>query len=109
MAKLAERMRDHLVGGAPMSEFGRLLHEGWLLKRSIGCGISNSGLDEWYETARANGAWGGKLLGAGGGGFLLLLAPPQTHDRILSALKRPRTLCSELTRSGSRLIFINDG
>lgn len=32
---------------------------------------SNPDIDRWYELARANGAIGGKVIGAGGGGFLL--------------------------------------
>jgi D-glycero-alpha-D-manno-heptose-7-phosphate kinase len=36
--------------------------------------ISNPQIDHWYETARKNGATGGKLIGAGGGGFLMFLA-----------------------------------
>jgi D-glycero-alpha-D-manno-heptose-7-phosphate kinase len=36
--------------------------------------MSNSRIDEWYELGRANGAIGGKLVGAGGGGFLMLYA-----------------------------------
>ena len=33
--------------------------------------MSNGHINEWYDLAMANGACGGKLIGAGGGGFLM--------------------------------------
>jgi D-glycero-alpha-D-manno-heptose-7-phosphate kinase len=53
---------------------GEILHEGWMVKRGLAEGISNPHIDEIYERARACGAAGGKVTGAGGGGFLLLYA-----------------------------------
>ena len=61
--------------------FGELLHEHWEHKRRRSCGISNPQIDAWYELARANGAIGGKLVGAGGGGFLLFYAKDRTRLR----------------------------
>jgi len=52
-------------------EFGEILHEHWEHKKKRSGGMSNSRINEWYELARAQGALGGKLVGAGGGGFLL--------------------------------------
>jgi D-glycero-alpha-D-manno-heptose-7-phosphate kinase len=77
------------------------------LKRSLGCGISNDQINEWYAVARRAGAVGGKLLGAGGGGFVLLIAPPWRHRAIREALGRPRELPFKISRNGSRMIFIN--
>jgi D-glycero-alpha-D-manno-heptose-7-phosphate kinase len=57
--------------------FGELMHEHWLHKKKRSKQMSNSHIDEWYELGRANGAVGGKLVGAGGGGFLLFY----TEDR----------------------------
>jgi D-glycero-alpha-D-manno-heptose-7-phosphate kinase len=54
--------------------FGRLMHEHWLHKKRRSSGISNEKINGWYDTAIANGALGGKLIGAGGGGFLLFYA-----------------------------------
>ena len=69
-------------------DFGKLLNEGWKLKRSLSSGVSNSEIDEAYEAALAEGAVGGKLLGAGGGGFLLLFAHPDKHASIIHRLKQ---------------------
>jgi D-glycero-alpha-D-manno-heptose-7-phosphate kinase len=55
-----------------IDEFGEILNEHWLTKKGLSKNISNSFIDEVYETARKNGALGGKIVGAGGGGFLLL-------------------------------------
>lgn len=74
--ELAYRSRAALEAGR-MSEFGELMHEHWLQKKQRSDGMSNSQIDEWYELGRANGAVGGKLVGAGGGGFLMFYA----HDR----------------------------
>ncbi|MBU2994063.1 GHMP kinase [Octadecabacter sp. 1_MG-2023] len=108
MRDLAGELRMTMGGAGNLADFGRILHEGWLLKRSLGFGITNSGVDEWYETARAHGAMGGKLLGAGGGGFLLVMAPPETHDAIRAACGHPRELPFNIDRRGSRVIFISD-
>ena len=51
--------------------FGELMHVHWERKRARSTGMSNREIDSYYELARANGAIGGKLIGAGGGGFLL--------------------------------------
>ena len=108
MRDLATAMRDALTGAGDLDEFAKLLHEGWVLKRSLGFGIANQQIDEWYEAARAAGALGGKLLGAGGGGFMFLLAPPERHEAIREKLGRPRELPFRIDRRGSRVIFISD-
>lgn len=108
MRDLAGELRTTMGGQGDLEDFGRILHEGWLLKRSLGFGISNAGVDEWYNVARANGAMGGKLLGAGGGGFLLVMAPPEKHDAIRAACGHPRELPFRIDRRGSRVIFISD-
>lgn len=68
---LAQETRDALESGQ-IDRLGEILHEGWLFKRRLAEGISNPYIDEIYERARACGAAGGKVTGAGGGGFLLL-------------------------------------
>jgi D-glycero-alpha-D-manno-heptose-7-phosphate kinase len=54
--------------------FGELMHEHWMHKKDRSPGTTNEGINRWYEIGRANGAVGGKLVGAGGGGFLLFYA-----------------------------------
>ncbi len=108
MRDLAREMRSTVTGRGDLDEFAGLLHQGWLLKRSLGFGIATHVVDEWYEAARKAGAQGGKLLGAGGGGFLLLVAPPERHPAIKRALGHPRELPFEVEPRGTRIIFISD-
>lgn len=108
MRDMADELRNIIVDGADLNEFGNLLHEGWLLKRSLGFGITNPFINEWYDAARKAGAIGGKLLGAGGGGFLYLIAPPERHMAILETLGNPQTLPVEFDSLGSRIVFVRD-
>lgn len=71
----------------PITKFGALLHESWMFKRRLSDKVSNPTVDQIYETARKNGAVGGKILGAGGGGFFLIFAPPEFQPQIREALK----------------------
>jgi D-glycero-alpha-D-manno-heptose-7-phosphate kinase len=67
---LGERSLACLEEGR-LDVFGRLMHEHWERKKERSGGMTNPEIDEWYDLAMANGALGGKLIGAGGGGFLL--------------------------------------
>ena len=51
--------------------FGELLDEHWQTKKKLSGKVSNPDIDRWYEIAKANGAVGGKIMGAGGGGFFM--------------------------------------
>ena len=70
-----------------LEKVGYLLDQAWKIKRSLTSSMSNDLIDKIYSTAIMNGAFGGKLLGAGNGGFLLFIAPPEKHQRIKEALK----------------------
>jgi D-glycero-alpha-D-manno-heptose-7-phosphate kinase len=62
-------------------EFGRLMDVHWQHKKKRSGSMSNKQINEWYELAMANGAVGGKLIGAGGGGFLLFYSQDKTRLR----------------------------
>jgi D-glycero-alpha-D-manno-heptose-7-phosphate kinase len=64
--------------------FAELMHDHWLRKRARSSGMSNRQIDGYYELARAHGAIGGKLIGAGGGGFLLFYT--EDKARLSSAM-----------------------
>ncbi|OQA23707.1 MAG: hypothetical protein BWY59_02546 [Verrucomicrobia bacterium ADurb.Bin345] len=76
-----------------------------MLKKGLSSGISNGGIDDAYAAARAAGALGGKLLGAGGRGFLLLFAEPSRHDAIRARLTALREAAFSMPAEGSRIIF----
>ena len=84
---------------------GEILHEGWMLKRSLNSGISNDHIDDWYNRARAAGAIGGKILGAGAGGFFLFYAPQERHDALIHALPQLRHIPFAFEPEGSKVIF----
>jgi D-glycero-alpha-D-manno-heptose-7-phosphate kinase len=84
--ELTYEMRNHLLRGR-LLQFGEALHEAWQFKRQFSTKISNNRLDQIYETARTNGAIGGKLLGAGGGGFFLFYVTPFRKLELMNCLK----------------------
>ena len=85
--EIAERMRAALSAG-DVGAVGRLLDEGWRHKRGLSSRVSTPAIDGWYAAARAAGALGGKIAGAGGGGFLLLCSPPAAQHRVREAMAR---------------------
>jgi D-glycero-alpha-D-manno-heptose-7-phosphate kinase len=69
-----------------LESFGRLLDEHWQNKKRRSAKISDLNLDRWYEAARANGALGGKIMGAGGGGFFMFYCPNNHKARLRKAM-----------------------
>jgi D-glycero-alpha-D-manno-heptose-7-phosphate kinase len=65
------QMKNALLQGR-LTDFGGLMHEAWSHKKRFADQITTPAIDALYETARAHGAIGGKILGAGGGGYLML-------------------------------------
>jgi D-glycero-alpha-D-manno-heptose-7-phosphate kinase len=104
MTDLAEEGARCLADGIPVTRFGELLHESWILKRTLS-DVSLPAIDEAYEAGLKAGATGGKLLGAGQGGFLLFIAEPKDHSRIEAALPGMLPLKVGINAPGSRVIF----
>ena len=87
--------------------FGNTLDETWQLKKSLSNKISASQIDDLYELARRNGAWDGKLLGAGGGGFLLFYSEPKYHDNLRAAHRDLKEVKFNFDQEGSKIFEIN--
>lgn len=83
--ELGFRIKEVLEKGE-LDRFGLLLHEHWENKKRRSGMISDGRIDGWYEQARAAGARGGKIVGAGGGGFLMLYCPSGTKGRVREAM-----------------------
>jgi D-glycero-alpha-D-manno-heptose-7-phosphate kinase len=64
-----------LLRAGRIGDFGRLLHEAWQVKKAFSPHIAPPVVDEIYARALKEGAWGGKITGAGGGGFMVFCAP----------------------------------
>jgi D-glycero-alpha-D-manno-heptose-7-phosphate kinase len=104
MATMTEDFR-HAIQDTNLSWVGELLHQAWVLKRSVTDEISTGLIDDMYAKARRAGALGGKLLGAGGGGFLLVCAPVERHDEIRRSLAGHRCLPFQLDWTGTSIIL----
>ena len=85
-----------------------LMNENWELKKSITSKISNSFIDDVYETGIAAGAKAGKLLGAGAGGFVTFIAPKKSHNNIRNALKKLKEVDLKMENDGTKIIFNSD-
>jgi D-glycero-alpha-D-manno-heptose-7-phosphate kinase len=104
MREMVDEGMDILSGSGSITPFGKLLHESWMLKRSLADNISSSFIDDIYDSACQSGAIGGKLLGAGGGGFLLLFARPEDQPAIRERLKNFHCIPFEFETQGSQII-----
>jgi D-glycero-alpha-D-manno-heptose-7-phosphate kinase len=92
--ELGERSVEALESGN-LTAFGRLMHEHWLHKKKRSPLMSNPEIDRWYALGMANGAVGGKLIGAGGGGFLLFYT--EEKARLRAALREAGLMEVKLT------------
>lgn len=105
MRTLVGELRAQLCGDGPLDAIGELLHRGWILKQGLASGVSSNGIGELYERARAGGAIGGKVTGAGGGGFMLLYVPPACQKELRRLLSPMREIAFRLEPQGSQLVY----
>jgi D-glycero-alpha-D-manno-heptose-7-phosphate kinase len=82
---LAEEMKRLLLKGE-FHAFGEALHEAWLVKKRMSTRISSPQIDALYDAARAAGALGGKITGAGGGGFMFFVTDFDRRHQVEEAL-----------------------
>lgn len=94
-----------LVDG-DIDRYGELLHHHWTQKRKLASKMTDALLDEHYEAARAAGAIGGKLMGAGGGGFFMLYVRPADKRRVIEAMSARglRVLRFRFDMDGARIV-----
>ena len=103
--KLGREVYDLLVKG-DLDRYGELLHEHWTAKRKVASKMTDATLDELYDSARAAGAIGGKLMGAGGGGFFMLYVRPSDRRRVIEAMlaRGLRVLKFRFDLDGARIV-----
>ena len=87
-----------------LDDLGRLLHEQWCVKKTLSNKITNSSIDDIYNTAISAGALGGKLLGAGSGGFMLLYVKPEEQENVKRALSKLLVVDFNFEREGSSIV-----
>lgn len=106
MCSLVEEAHGILVNKhSDLDEFGRLLHHTWQLKRSLTSRITTEEIDGIYETARKQGALGGKLLGAGGGGFILFYVPKEKQEAVKKALHPLLHVPFQFEEGGAQILY----
>jgi D-glycero-alpha-D-manno-heptose-7-phosphate kinase len=106
MVDLAYDLKREIEANRP-DQFGAILHESWVLKRSISENISSSQIDLWYEAARKAGASGGKILGAGSGGFLVFAVPEEKKSAVRHVLSDLKEVTFGFEPQGSKIIFVH--
>jgi len=107
MKALSEKVRDSICKNR-VNDVGKYLNQGWLYKKELANGISNSIIDVYYKKALSAGALGGKILGAGGGGFLLIFCELKNQERVKKALKELPVVPIKLEPQGSKIIYVED-
>jgi D-glycero-alpha-D-manno-heptose-7-phosphate kinase len=93
---IAVALKNVLLQGK-LNDFGYLLHEAWMNKKKMAAQISDSHIDEIYETARKHGALGGKISGAGGGGYMFFYCQ----------FGRKHIVAEQLERLGAQVVGFN--
>ena len=94
---------------ADIEHIGRLLKQSWDAKKRLSTVLADSKFSDIVDIGLGNGAWGGKLMGAGGGGFFYFLAPPKLHEKIKAALPQIRVWVPfRFDSGGSQIIFSSD-
>jgi D-glycero-alpha-D-manno-heptose-7-phosphate kinase len=96
-----------LLKSGNLNGFGRLLHMAWEAKKRVSAGISTPTIDALYATARAAGALGGKVTGAGGGGFLLVYSEHERREAVAEAMRAAgaREMFFSFDYDGARAVY----
>ncbi len=106
MCELAKDMKKSLESN-DLSDFGKMLDEGWQKKKELAKGIVNPTIDGIYNLAVENGASGGKLLGAGGGGFLLFYCEKYKQKNLLEKMNL-KQFPIRFEHDGTSVVYIGD-
>lgn len=107
MVKLAYNLKESLENNN-IDDFGRILHENWLLKKSLTSDISTGVVDEMYNKGIEAGALGGKLLGAGGAGFMLFYCPKERQQEFRERMGDITELNFRFDNYGSKIIYVGE-
>ncbi len=94
-----------LIKSGDLDNLGKMLHETWELKKQMSDFISNTAIDQIYNTGIENGALGGKLLGAGSGGFILFYVPKKNQIKVKNSLKKLLYVPFKFENKGSQIIY----
>lgn len=105
MSEMVDEAVDIISSGQNLDAFGKLMDTNWNAKKSIAQDISNNYIDNYYQRAKAAGAIGGKITGAGGGGFLMFYVPKERQEQVREALCDLIHIPFNFEFNGSQIIF----
>lgn len=80
-------MKEALLKG-DIQSFASILGKSWEAKKRVSNSISNNEIDRVYQLAIQNGAYSGKVSGAGGGGFMFFMVEPTKKLQLIRELNR---------------------
>jgi D-glycero-alpha-D-manno-heptose-7-phosphate kinase len=92
-----------------LRRFAELMKVHWEYKKQRSGAMSNGDINKWYELALANGALGGKLIGAGGGGFLMFYAEEKMKLRQAMSEAGLREVRFRFDFEGTKVVFQGEG
>ena len=107
LSNMTVRLKDELTSGN-IDYLGKCLNASWKIKKTLSDDVSNSTIDDVYNTAMNNGASGGKLLGAGGNGFMLFYVEKDNQRSVRNALSDYREMVFNFDEDGSKVVFNDD-
>jgi D-glycero-alpha-D-manno-heptose-7-phosphate kinase len=96
---------DILCGGDDLDAFGKLLHQGWQVKRQLSPKVASPIVEKVYRKATKAGALGGKLLGAGSAGFMAFYVPEKKQLPVIRELRECMHVPFRFEPEGSRIIY----
>ena len=107
-AELANEAIDMLAKEKEMFIIGDLLDKAWNIKKNLADGVTEKWIDDIYYSAIENGAYGGKLMGAGGGGFFMFLVPPKYQKEFKEKMYQIKVWVPfKFDNDGSQIILDN--
>ncbi len=83
---IAKEAVKPLIDG-DIQKIGALLDKSWEMKKKSNKKTSNPDIDKFYQLGKKNGAYGGKVCGAGGGGFMFFVVDPDKRNDFISKMQ----------------------
>lgn len=103
-----DEIKKIIQDGKKLNGIGKILNEGWKLKKKLSNKITSKKINLFYKSAKNNGAIGGKVLGAGGGGFLLIYVPKNKQKIIRNKFKKLYQMPFKIDQSGTRITYFEN-
>ena len=107
MGDLVDQLAKEIFEDKETNKFGALLHENWVLKKTLSSLVSNKNIEQLYQSALNSGASGGKLLGAGGGGFLMFYVEEEFKKSVIQNMRDLNMIEIKFDSSGSRITYFD--